>query len=130
MGLQQLPQNSRRQAVGQIFAIEHDYFFALVIGELAAMVLMLKDSVNESRGDTSQSRGDEPLGLSKPECSAAITTTVDQRGHWVVPETPEQSRMINPGSPESSAIIRRVKVPEPYLSDAADWHRGRGPRGR
>ena len=48
-----------------------------------------------------------------PECSAAITTTLDQRGHWVVPETAEQSRMINPGRPDASAIIRRVKSRSP-----------------
>ena len=47
------------------------------------------------------------------ECSAAVATTLDQRGHWVVPEAPEQSRMINPGHPEASAIIRRVKSRRP-----------------
>ncbi len=47
------------------------------------------------------------------ECTAAISTTVDQRGHWVVPEAPEESRMINPGHPESSAIIRRLKSRRP-----------------
>jgi cytochrome c553 len=47
------------------------------------------------------------------ECSAAIATTVDQRGHWVVPEAPEQSRMINPGQPDTSAIIRRLKSRRP-----------------
>jgi cytochrome c553 len=44
---------------------------------------------------------------------AALSTTVNQRGHWVVPEAPEQSRLINPGHPESSAIIRRVKSRKP-----------------
>jgi hypothetical protein len=53
------------------------------------------------------------LGLAKTECSAAVATTLDQRGHWVVPETPEQSRMIDPGRPESSAIVRRVKSRSP-----------------
>lgn len=62
---------------------------------IAKLGLILKDSVNEPRGDT-------PLGLSKSECSATITTTLDQRGHWVVPETPEQSRMINPGRPNQA----------------------------
>jgi hypothetical protein len=55
----------------------------------------------------------KPSGLSATECSVAIATTLDQRGHWVVPETPEQSRMISPGRPESSAIIRRVKSRSP-----------------
>jgi hypothetical protein len=50
---------------------------------------------------------------SSTQCSATIATTVDQRGHWVVPEAPEESRMINPGRPESSAIIRRVKSRRP-----------------
>ncbi len=59
------------------------------------------------------SGSDKPAGLSTTECSAAIATTLDQRGHWVVPETPEQSRMIDPGRPESSAIIRRVKSRSP-----------------
>jgi hypothetical protein len=80
---------------------------------IAKLGLILKDPVAERRDAISQSRGGEPLGLSKPECSAAIATTLDQRGHWVVPETPEQSRMINPGRPESSAIIRRVKSRSP-----------------
>jgi hypothetical protein len=54
----------------------------------------------------------DPIKM-ETECSAAIATTLDQRGHWVVPEAPEQSRMINPGHPESSAIIRRVKSRRP-----------------
>jgi hypothetical protein len=47
------------------------------------------------------------------QCSAAVATTADQRGHWVVPDAPEESRMINPGHPESSAIIRRMKSRRP-----------------
>lgn len=43
-----------------------------------------------------------------PECSA-----VGKRGHWIVPEAPEQSRIINPGHPESSALIRRIKSRRP-----------------
>lgn len=44
---------------------------------------------------------------------ATLATTVNQRGHWVVPEAKEESRLINPGHPESSAIIRRVKSRRP-----------------
>ncbi|HEX8029962.1 MAG TPA: c-type cytochrome domain-containing protein, partial [Vicinamibacterales bacterium] len=59
------------------------------------------------------SRRDEPLGSSINECTAAIATTVGQRGHWVVPEAEAESRIINPGHPESSALIRRVKSRRP-----------------
>jgi hypothetical protein len=47
------------------------------------------------------------------ECTAALTTTVGKRGHWVVPEAQEASRLINPGHPESSALVRRVKSRRP-----------------
>ncbi len=43
-----------------------------------------------------------------PECSA-----VGRRGHWVVPESPQTSRIINPGDPESSALVRRMKSRRP-----------------
>jgi hypothetical protein len=42
-------------------------------------------------------------------CASALTTAVNKRGHWVVPEAPEQSRIISPGHPEASALIRRIK---------------------
>jgi cytochrome c553 len=47
------------------------------------------------------------------ECTPALTTTAGKRGHWVVPEKPEESRLINPGHPESSAIVRRMKSRRP-----------------
>jgi cytochrome c553 len=47
------------------------------------------------------------------ECSAAIATTVGQRGHWVVPEAQEESRIINPGRPDASALLRRMKSRRP-----------------
>ncbi|HEX6215947.1 MAG TPA: c-type cytochrome domain-containing protein, partial [Vicinamibacterales bacterium] len=47
------------------------------------------------------------------ECTAALATTVGKRGHWVVPEAQEASRLINPGHPESSAVVRRVKSRRP-----------------
>jgi hypothetical protein len=51
------------------------------------------------------------LGLDlrqNPPCSA-----VGKRGHWVVPEAPQESRIINPGHPESSALLRRMKSRRP-----------------
>ncbi len=59
---------------------------------IAKLGLILKDPIAE-----------------RTECSAAIATTLDQRGHWVVPEAPAQSRMINPGQPDASAIVRRLE---------------------
>ncbi|HTH25360.1 MAG TPA: hypothetical protein VL919_09635 [Vicinamibacterales bacterium] len=47
------------------------------------------------------------------ECTPALATTAGRRGHWFVPEAPEESRIINPGHPESSALIRRVKSRRP-----------------
>lgn len=51
--------------------------------------------------------------LLKYRDEATLATTINQRGHWVVPEAKEESRLINPGHPESSAIIRRVKSRRP-----------------
>jgi len=47
------------------------------------------------------------------ECSAAIATTINKRGHWTVPEAQEESRIVNPGHPESSALVRRIKSRRP-----------------
>ena len=66
---------------------------------IASLGLILKHSLTE-RAET-------------PTCTAALATTVGTRGHWVVPEAPEESRLINPGHPESSAIVRRVKSRRP-----------------
>lgn len=49
----------------------------------------------------------------RSECTAAITTTVGQRGHWVVPGAEVESRVINPGHAESSALVRRLKSRRP-----------------
>ena len=46
-------------------------------------------------------------------CAPALATSVNRRGHWVVPEAPDESRIINPRHPESSALIRRVKSRRP-----------------
>ena len=73
---------------------------------IASLGLILKHSIAETRGG-------KPSGLSNSECTAALATTVGKRGHWVVPEAQEESRLINPGHPESSAVIRRVKSRRP-----------------
>jgi cytochrome c553 len=73
---------------------------------IASLGLILKHSISEPRGD-------KPSGLSNSECTPAVTTTVGARGHWVVPEKPEESRLINPGHPESSALVRRMKSRRP-----------------
>lgn len=49
----------------------------------------------------------------RSECTAALATTAGKRGHWVVPEAQEASRIINPGHAESSALVRRVKSRRP-----------------
>jgi cytochrome c553 len=64
-------------------------------GSIASLGLNLKDS------------------LASADCKPALATTLHQRGHWVVPEAQEESRLLNPGHPESSAIVRRVKSRNP-----------------
>jgi len=46
-------------------------------------------------------------------CASALATSVNKRGHWFVPEAPDESRIINPGFPEYSAMLRRVKSRRP-----------------
>ncbi len=74
---------------------------------IASLGLILKHSVEVRRGGTSVPP------ISQGECTAALATTAGRRGHWVVPEAQEASRIINPGHPESSALIRRVKSRRP-----------------
>lgn len=52
------------------------------------------------------------LNLQSGDC-AAIATTVGKRGHWIVPEAQDASRIINPGHVESSALVRRMKSRRP-----------------
>lgn len=52
-------------------------------------------------------------GNREPDAGSVIATTVGRRGHWVVPEAQEASRLINPGHPESSAVIRRMNSRRP-----------------
>ena len=72
-------------------------------GSIASLGLILKQTP----------QGAETAGRRRAECSAAIATTVGQRGHWVVPEAPQESRIINPGRPDASALVRRVKSRRP-----------------
>jgi cytochrome c553 len=65
---------------------------------IASLGLILKHSIGD-RGPA--------------ECTPALATTAGKRGHWVVPEAQEESRLINPGRPEASAIVRRVKSRRP-----------------
>ncbi|HWI18021.1 MAG TPA: hypothetical protein VNT81_09755 [Vicinamibacterales bacterium] len=53
------------------------------------------------------------VGLEAGAECRAIATTVGKRGHWVVPDAAEQSRIINPGHPESSSLVRRIKSRRP-----------------
>ena len=71
---------------------------------IASLGLILKHTVTERAGATAPPAA---------ECTAALMTTVGKRGHWVVPEAQEASRVINPGHPESSALVRRVKSRRP-----------------
>ncbi|MDP3718081.1 MAG: c-type cytochrome domain-containing protein [Acidobacteriota bacterium] len=47
------------------------------------------------------------------ECTPALATTVGRRGHWLVPANPDESRVINPGKPELSSLIERVRSRRP-----------------
>lgn len=58
-------------------------------------------------------RGDKPSGLSSPRCTPALATTAGRKGHWAVPANPAESRVINPGKPELSALIQRVRSRRP-----------------
>ena len=71
---------------------------------IASLGLDLKHPVTPQRRDASSE---------SPGCTPALATTVGQRGHWVVPDAQEASRIINPGHPESSALIRRLKSRRP-----------------
>lgn len=51
--------------------------------------------------------------MSATECTPALTTTVGRRGHWLVPANPDESRVINPGKPELSSLIERVRSRRP-----------------
>ncbi len=85
---------------------------------IASLGLNLKNTATGTGPSTSSgpSRAESRDGSREPgagECTPALATTVGRRGHWFVPEAIEESRIINPGHPESSALIRRVKSRRP-----------------
>jgi hypothetical protein len=64
---------------------------------IASLGLLLKYSLQEN-----------------PSCPPALATTVDKRGHWVVPTAPAgASRVITPGRPELSALVARARSRKP-----------------
>ncbi len=73
---------------------------------LASLGLLLKHSVADAR-----SAGPSVDGAA--ECSPALATTINRKGHWLVPADPEQSRLINPGKPEMSSLIQRIRSRRP-----------------
>jgi hypothetical protein len=87
---------------------------------IASLGLILKHSLTDpvGRGGTFLSAEARRAKVEVPPASAgrcmpALATTAGKRGHWVVPEAQEASRIINPGHPESSALVRRVKSRRP-----------------
>ena len=70
-------------------------------------------SCHNSEGSIAKLGLDLRQTASALECSAAIATTINKRGHWVVPEAQEASRVVNPGHPESSTLVRRIKSRRP-----------------
>jgi hypothetical protein len=54
------------------------------------------------------------LATAAPCVPDAVATTVGQRGHWVVPTAPDgESRVVDPGRVEFSALLQRVKSRRP-----------------
>ena len=84
---------------------------------IASLGLILKHSVTGA-GNREPGAGNREPGAGNrepgaPECTPALATTAGKRGHWIVPEAQEASRIIDPGHPESSSLIRRVKSRRP-----------------
>jgi hypothetical protein len=46
-------------------------------------------------------------------CAAALATTVDRPGRWVIPTAPDMSRRVAPSKPELSAIVARMHSRRP-----------------
>jgi cytochrome c553 len=67
---------------------------------IASLGLLLKHDV-----------GDQGSGIG--ECTPALATTVGRKGHWVVQANPDESRIINPGKPELSSLVQRVRSRRP-----------------
>jgi cytochrome c553 len=84
---------------------------------IASLGLLLKYSVGDVwRAGTSTfapgASADKSVPAA-PECTPALATTVGRKGHWVVPANPDESRLINPGKPELSALVQRVRSRRP-----------------
>jgi hypothetical protein len=75
---------------------------------IASLGLLLKHDV----GDRGSGIGDQGTGGSV-QCTPALATTVGRKGHWLVPANPDDSRVINPGKPELSALVQRVRSRRP-----------------
>lgn len=77
---------------------------------IASLGLVLKHAVPGTGESTRSGRS-----LDRPDtpCTPALATTINKRGHWVVPDAQAISRIINPGHPDASALIRRVKSRRP-----------------
>lgn len=74
---------------------------------IASLGLILKHEIRD------QGAGIGEQGARRGACTPALATTVGRKGHWVVPAHPEQSRVINPGRPELSSLIQRVRSRRP-----------------
>jgi hypothetical protein len=54
------------------------------------------------------------LASSAAVCAPALATSLGRTGHWVVPDAPEgESKLLSPGHPELSAIVRRAQSRRP-----------------
>lgn len=73
---------------------------------IASLGLLLKHEISEVRRAGS-------LDPAATHCTPALATTVGRRGHWLVPANPDESRVINPGKPELSSLIERVRSRRP-----------------
>lgn len=47
------------------------------------------------------------------DCTPALATTVGRKGHWLVPASPDESLVINPGKPELSSLVQRMRSRRP-----------------
>lgn len=81
---------------------------------IASLGLLLKHEVRGGNPSWSaEARSADVAGVSESQCSPALATTVDRKGHWAVPVNPDESRVINPGKPELSSLIQRVRSRRP-----------------
>lgn len=69
---------------------------------IASLGLLLRHEINPGGGR-----------LPNDKCTPALATTVNRKGHWLVPANPDESRVINPGRPELSALIQRIRSRRP-----------------